>query len=314
MHVAPGAAWTQRWRPASGGLGVAPCPRSGVRASPRAATGVAASSVSDHLARPWVRNAAEQEGWELEECKAVDGECRLPRGTRLWVYDLAPWNDVALHLLRCVTTSHPAVPVLLFVPTRTDVASLLVRCGSAPCLTAEFQLRDREQVIRLRAAMRDLVRNAPGEVIGSTIVSLMPPDPNVARFCRQAVAHLCYSKDQGALTVYSVSHDLHVGVRTLERACGDASLPPPKEMLDWITLLVAAYTAAATQTRTCRVAAYLGVDSQKLWRLRHRLLAPAFLREPGTSVREFERVLLGFADRCGIARERANELAAHLVA
>ncbi len=162
--------------------------------------------------------------------------------------------------------------------------------------------------------MRDLVRNAPGEVIGSTIVSLMPPDPNVARFCRQAVAHLCYSKDQGALTVCSVSHDLHVGVRTLERACGDASLPPPKEMLDWITLLVAAYTAAATQTRTCRVAACLGVDSQKLWRLRHRLLAPAFLREPGTSVREFERVLLGFADRCGIARERANELAAHLVA
>src|SRR6266480_7489234 len=205
MYVASGAAWAQRGSAAPSVSGVAPGPRFGVRVTAHAANGVAASSISDDRARPWVRNAAEQEGWELQEGQASNGDHRLPSGTRLWVYDLAPWNDAALHLLRCVTTSHPAVPVLLFVPTRTDVASLLVRCGSAPCLTAEFQLRDREQVIRLRAAMRDLVRKAPGEVIGSTIMSLLPPDPNVARFCDEAVARLCYSNGDHALAVEAVS-------------------------------------------------------------------------------------------------------------
>lgn len=157
--------------------------------------------------------------------------------------------------------------------------------------------------------MRSLVAKAPADVVRRMLLALLPRDPSIAAFCEQAVARVCYAEIHPAPCVSSIARDLAMSPRSLERLCRNARLPHPKELLDWITLLVVRYTALATRARTSTVAAHLGLDGQKLWRLRCRLakLAPLLLREGSDP--ELEQLLLGFAERCGIDRGHAASIA-----
>ena len=101
-----------------------------------------------------------------------------------------------------------------------------------------------------------------------------------------------------------------VSPRTLERALRHGETLPPKELLDWIVLLFVYVAAADGNRSTGEIGRTIGLDSQRLYRLRHRLLPPRTRDYLGAGAGQVDLVLLAFAERCGVSKQRALALLA----
>ncbi len=82
------------------------------------------------------------------------------------------------------------------------------------------------------------------------------------------------------------------------------SLPPPKELADWLTLLLVTYAARGLAVASHQVSTELSLDRHRWSRLQARLLRsyPMFPILPACT--QFHLALVAFAERCAVARNR----------
>ena len=83
-----------------------------------------------------------------------------------------------------------------------------------------------------------------------------------------------------------------------------SSLPPPKELAEWLTLLLVTYAARGLGLSAHQASADLGLDRHQLGRLQARLLRAysAFALLPAST--QFDLALVAFAERCAVAPNR----------
>lgn len=238
-----------------------------------------------------------------------------PNVPSVLVYDLAPWDETAIAILKDLRRRLPALPVLLYVPSLPGVASLLVACGTLGGVEAELQRDEPQDVLRVRAKLRKLIASTPGYQVVQMFRGLAPTMPRHAvSYVRWVVGRLSEESDCSALTVAAAARDLALSERTLERAVRRSRWPPPKELLDWIILLFVYLTAATGGRGAGSVCRSLGLDAQRLYRIRGRLLPKTTrvaLRSPAGHI---ELVLLEFASRCRGSRRPAEQVARASVA
>jgi len=268
-------------------------------------------SVGDPRARVLLRRAAELEGADLSELPSPLRNCShgsLNNCCAL-VFDLAPWDDSAIATLSWVRSIKPIMPVLLYTPTTSGVARLLLQCGRIDGVRALSQSQSVQEPAALRTEIRAL-RDGIGGLAFLEIVKLaFPKTPGpVLGFVRVAVRTIRERHDVAALTVESVSSKSGMSARTLHRSWRYTPLPSPKEMLDWLVLLFVSHNAECSGLPLSTAAGHIRMDRQRLYRIRRRLLGEVPKTETSNAAQEFDFALLGFLERCGVPRSEAVEV------
>lgn len=212
------------------------------------------------------------------------------------VHDLHPWDLSGTRQIEEVRQQHPGLPIVVYAPNRVGIADLLLRCACLHGVRAELQQTFSErEAERLRSLILSVTELGPRERVLQMIQSVDPDAPTRAwTFIDLALRSMGRQTTTERLTVAELASRLGVSQRTLERSWSNAALPPPKELLEWLALLLSGLLSAQSGITVARAARKLGMDSQQLYRFRQRLL-PQVLRSARD---DFETVFLAFVDRC----------------
>jgi hypothetical protein len=249
-----------------------------------------------------IREAARLEGHRVVDLEAPD--LRVPEGAGGWdalIYDLHPWDERALQVVQRVTRGPHPTPLLLYPPTQAQtVGTLLVRAGATGGeVVALFQQQGAGEVDRLRHSVRALVQTAPRIHLLAAVRECVPGIPPVIDDYTHALfERLNSGENRVDLSVPSIASQVPSTVRSLERSCKAAGLPTPKELSNWMLLIWLAYQAKRTGKPIPAVARRFGVNANKLYRLRRRLLRDACGITGDSSVQGFDEIVEAFRTRC----------------
>lgn len=123
----------------------------------------------------------------------------LGRRTAALIYDLSPWNESAVGLLRRLRPDYPDLPILLYVPIRVGIARLLTECAEFSPLWAELQHEGPTEGDRLARVIREVLGSHRQEQVLRRVRLVLRDLPDeVTRFCRTAPASGGYASGCGA--------------------------------------------------------------------------------------------------------------------
>jgi AraC-like DNA-binding protein len=224
----------------------------------------------------------------------------IGRRTAAFVFDLAPWNQSAVALLRRIRADHADLPVLLYAPIRVGVARLLTECAECAPLWAELQHEGPAEADRLARVLREVLSShRQAQVLRRVSLVLRDLPDDVTRFCRTALRTLGAADPGRRFSVEAVAAAMGVSRRYLERAFKRKRMMRPNELLDWVILLSAAALADDRRTGLYAAGPILGVERARLRRVRKRLWSHGLdFESEGESSGEFQDVMAGFWMRC----------------
>lgn len=212
------------------------------------------------------------------------------------IYDLTPWNEMALSHLDTFRRSRPGVPVLLYLPAISRAVSLIPQCNGYRSMRLRMQEQDPQGMAGLASDIRWLVRTGPvHDVIAFLTSSVADLCPAAILMARHVLRHIAMGK---RTSVTAAASALGLSRRTLERELKSRHSITPKEFADWTALLYLCFSAECGSTSLRSISRHLGFDPPNIYRLRSRLLSRAGgseggCRSAGTSAR------LAFVRRCG---------------
>ncbi len=184
----------------------------------------------------------------------------------------APWDAAALGVMRRISTLERLAPTLLYVPNTPAAVRVLDDCVAEYAVLAQLQGRDAAEADRLRAEVRELLDRVPGVVVAELVISIMRnPGGHLELFVRTAMSDLVLHGGQPCPTVSSVVQGMGSTVRTVEHRLHELGLPPPNELLSWITLLYVVWSARRALKPVNAFGRQLGFHTGVVHRLRHRL-------------------------------------------
>ncbi|UCG85221.1 MAG: hypothetical protein JSW71_14940 [Gemmatimonadota bacterium] len=225
------------------------------------------------------------------------------------IYDLAPWNKSVVPLLGMLRQKHPDLPILLYAPSRPEVSQALLqlRHSDVTGLHVEYQDRAGRSLMALRDHVRWLLAAVHAAKVTHLLQLLLPNMPGRAKgYVQRILDRIADSSASRQLSVSSVLAGSNLPLRTLQYSLGAAGLPPPKILLDWVTLLFATLSADVSRRTTMEVARDFGFDTQRINRLRRRLLHNAVGRI--SPAQEFDMTFLAFAEACSVSQRTASTL------
>ena len=205
------------------------------------------------------------------------------------VYDLAPWTPVAWHRFRNLTERRPELPVLLYLPPTGTAFSALGGLSHTERVRIQVQLRDGQSLRCLKDSVWWLISSGPR----LEVMALLGPTVNNLSSTTYLFVHqILVMLGAGCRpSVLSVARTLGVCPRTIERRLAHAHLPPPKRLIDWITILYICTVAASSGASICQSATGVGLSSNDVYRIRRRLLGPRHRRP--AAIQTFRDQLLG---------------------
>ncbi len=223
------------------------------------------------------------------------------------VYDLEPLTSASVELVAALRSRQPWMPILLYPALNDGVLELTLGIGGIAGVSAKGQMCDRFEVGRLKGFVERCLGAAPTARVTALVSLLLADAPTrVIEFARIAVHRL--AQPNCDRTVMGLAAALELTPRSLQRTWPRQDLPQPKELLDWLVLLVVAHVAAWSGVTVRTVSRTLGVEPSSFYRLRRRLM-PKTPRPGGDQTgEEFDLVLLAFAQRCRVSRRRANDI------
>lgn len=249
-----------------------------------------------------IQDAVNLEGGTMVSLGVSDfrtGDC--PKCLDGVIYDLHPWDDSALHVVERIAAMRPPPPLFLYPPAHVPaVSSLLVRAGALGTdIFAEFQCDRQDGVPRLRRGLRTLFQKTPKVQLKAVIRGCLQDTPSIVSDYVDAVVDLLYrGEGKVELSIISLTRRLHSTTRTIERSCKAVSLPTPKELCGWITLIHLADLARRRRVTISSVANDCRINTNQLYRLRRRLLREAAEIRTEASAADFEDILQAFRKRC----------------
>ena len=219
------------------------------------------------------------------------------------IFDLMPYDRRALDLINTIREQCPWLPIMLYVaPTETALAAIPYVQG-LDNVRVLVQSAVRTDHFEFTTEVRRFVRDLPLNQAVSMIEEVIPDKtPALQSYLRGALRSLeCGER----VRVDSATAGLGVTPRTFQRRLKVQQLPNPKEMLDWATLIYAAFLADLAHMPVSRIARRFGLTSHDLYRLRSRLTPKAGgIRLSGRS--QLEAVVRAFAERCGSVERRID--------
>jgi hypothetical protein len=256
---------------------------------------VVACAVTSDAANERLRRAVDREEGHIVRIPPSQITVTRSHGFSALIYDLFPWDDRALLGINRLRRSRPELPVLLYVPPMSGAVALLPRCGRIPNLRLRMQERNGDGVAELQQDVGWLVRSAAGREILTRLGAAMPQMPPAMRHVAEYVLRTVGTERRP--TVGAAARALRLSKRTLERRAQEEHLPPPKELIDWLTFMHVAFIAVQGNMSISKVARCIKVNANDLYRMKRRLAERAGRRL--SQARDFfDDVVAAFVARC----------------
>jgi AraC-like DNA-binding protein len=184
------------------------------------------------------------------------------------VYDLSPWDSSALAFLRQRSAALATAPILLYLPPTGAAFAALAHVPKSEYTGLQVQARDGNSLRHLHDATNTLVNGLPRVHIMRQLTEAIPDLSGVARLFAHRALRILGSGQRP--TVAAIARGLGLSPRTLQRRFAADGLPPPKALLDGLTLAHVDAVARMQNLSVARAAARAGLTSNDLYRLRKR--------------------------------------------
>lgn len=230
---------------------------------------------------------------KVANTRIAAGVVELPRALTT---DLARLQETATRL--------PHMPILVYsAGSMTGVPDLL----AGDPATRRFRFASPSSAeTTIREDVEWLLRAIPACAVTWLVTFLVRDIPLVGRgYIAEFLWRLDVDRAERKRDVTSAAAALGTKRSALEHLLKQKTpLPPPKELAEWLTLLLVTYAARGLGLSAHQVSADLGLDRHRLGRLHARLLRAysAFPLLPACT--QFDLALVAFAERCGVARNR----------
>lgn len=267
--------------------------------------------IADSGPRSIVLDAIRREG-AVPRVLSVDdlyAACEMGGGTRLrWdilVYDLSPFDEMAIELLVSLKQRHPVLQALIYgtqAPGREELLSLALKLDG---VFMKHQFDDGRDGLRLRAEMRAMIDRIATRRL-HRLIALLVGDipPRVDSLVSRVLERIRHAELFDSVTVEAVAEDLALTRRTVERDISNTPFPPPKELLRWLTLLFCLVMEGAWSDTGRRAPKHGYCGSQRLYRMRKSLLKDWAKPVGRNLAQEFDIAFIAFSRRCGVHAER----------
>jgi hypothetical protein len=189
----------------------------------------------------------------------------LLRRAQVLIHDGEPFA-AAEGWVRAVRSSHPTLPIVLFVRVTNGVTAVLLAASKVSDVIAVEQGADEGP--RLVSILNRLLCSRHEVAVAQDLAQLCPDLRDRPR--RFLVAALKSRARREPCSVASVAREIGCTARRVLDTWPRAALPRPKSCLDWVTLLYVARVHEATGASWESIAHAIGVDGSYLRRLRHR--------------------------------------------
>jgi hypothetical protein len=255
---------------------------------------VVACAVTNEWANRCSEQAVDVAGGRLVRIPAAEIAATRSHGYSALIYDLAPWDDRALVGISRLRRFRPEMPILFYVPPVSRAVALVPRCGGIP--NVRMRMQERNATSEFRLDVRWLVQAVPSWEIMARLTEVLPDMPPAVRQLAHYVLRVLTVERKP--TVETAAKALGLSKRTLERrARGDKALPP-KELIDWLTLLHVSFIAVRSSLSISKVARCAGINPNDLYRTKKRLAVRSGQRIVGEAEDWFSEVVAAFAARC----------------
>ncbi len=225
------------------------------------------------------------------------------------IYDLAPWTDAVVPLVRALRHAKRTVPVLLYTPSTPTAATLLENCGEGDGIKVTVQSTRSNEICGVRENVAWLLAARDAELVCYLVELLITDLPRRPRDYIRATLACLIDREKGRLiSVRSVSAVLTVPNRTIQRDFESAGLPSPKTVMDWLTLMFLSLAADTSRRAITTVAKDFGAASYQVRRLRKRLLHLS--HRSVHAAQSFDLVFLTFAEACRVPSTIARDVIA----
>ncbi len=214
------------------------------------------------------------------------------------VHDLLPLDGAARRVAEW-RKRWPGTPCLLYIAPHPGIEPHVTELGRRLGVRLLFQSNDTSESTRLAGFLDEWLGAAALTVVHRALdIVLRDCLPVVTSFAHAAT--VAVGAPGGARTVAAVAPLARARPWMIQRAGRQRSLPP-KELLDWVSLLVIGVTADWTDGDASAAARLLGYRPGRVARLLRNRGLPDDMTVSGPLF--FDRALLGLARRCGVARE-----------
>ena len=255
-----------------------------------------ACSVADEAAVKNVRRSVEVEGGSVMWIPPPGIAASGGHDYAALIDDLSPWDDRALVGINRLRRTRPEIPILFYVPPVPRAVALIPRCGRLTDVRLLMQEPNGNGVANLQGDIRWLIRSVPSCEILNRMNGVLPDMPPILRVLAQYV--LRSRGIERRPTVGAAARALSLSNRTLERRVRDDNLPPPKELIDWVTLLHVSFIAERGRTSISKVARFEGANPNGLYRTKKRLADRAGRKIASRTEAWFSDAVAAFAVRC----------------
>ena len=249
----------------------------------------------------------EQEGGHIVAAQTAEVANRAAPSYAALIYDLAPWDERALARIDHLRSLRPELPLLLYLPPVSPAVSLVPSCGRLTNVRLRMQERHGDGVKGLQQDVRWLLRSVPVREIMTQVADALPEVSSLTTLFSHHVLRRLSVKRRA--TVTSAARALGLSKRTLERRMRNDRLPPPKEIIDWLTILHVSLIAARSSLSVSRVARSIQMNPNDLYRIKKRLADRTPRGRLACSSDLYSTTLAAFAGRCRALRERPRRRA-----
>ncbi len=266
------------------------------------ATPAIAVCIQNQQARLRVREALHALSHRLVDNNLPDGLGGLA-GCRAVIYDLLP-VERGSDLVAALRRHHPTISVLLYVPLEHGILRSAVTANRGASVAMLEQEEGPREFERLVSFLRGHLTRVPEEIAAALLDLALGEHDRVRRFVRAVLARRAGGVPSQRCTVAFAAADMRLKRRTLYKAWPGEPVPPPKELLDWTTVVLVTFTAQWAEISINRAAGECGLDPERWRSLRERLCPREGLgRLPPSQA--LDLLILRLAERCRLSREAA---------
>ena len=225
------------------------------------------------------------------------------------LYDLSPWTQTAITTVMRLRAKRPLLPILLYPPLDRDAFPIAVSCGSIRGVNVLLQQEDGSTFDDLRSSLRMLLDRASLGTLERLVALLVKDQPEIVRrFCSSTLQIVSNRSLGRSISVDAIAVDLKRSRRTIDRLFQRDGAMPPKSLLDWVLLLCVSFRASQFGLSFTAAAKASGIDRQRIYRTRQRLLSGQPLITSQDANATFIAVFVAFANLMGVSEKRATTL------